>query len=283
MATRPASAPAPAPAPGQPGAPADGSPLMRYVIRPLVRLHMYVKGPMVLYRTPPRPTGHTVVPFDAAADAALRPPAREFLDRGEAALADLGFAAPVRGVLTAATNVTTYFSLLEHPEHGALATLAALQTGGKPHVPPKVVPLIFYRTEFDDGRAMVTTNASTKRRFPRRPDVDHARFPAVRDPKSLYRVHRFRVGERAATVPVRRATRGADPLAYQQRESEQDQERWVTIGYYRRTPDGALAVTRRGATLLAWRGMFPWAQIVDRRDENRAAEILRRWRAAGSP
>jgi len=277
MATSPASAAAPA----SPLPPND--PLLRFLVRPLVAAYMYGKGPITVYRTSRVRTSHAITPLDDEADRALRPESRAFLDRSDAALGTLGFDAPVRGVLRGQANATSYFSLSEHRTHGVLATLAAIQTVGSPLVPPRNVQVIFYRSEFADDVAILTTNGPSKRRFPRRPDLDGVRFPAVRDPEVLYRIHRFRAAERERRVPMRGARRGADPLRYQQREAEESWERWVTIGYYRRLPDGVLAPTKRGALCLAWRGMVPWRQLVDWRDAHQAAAVLRRWKAAGSP
>jgi len=98
------------------------------------------------------------------------------------------------------------------------------------------------------------------------------------DPVALYRLHRFRAGERG--MPLRAVTRAPDPIAYHAAEMANTYAYWLRIGYYRRQRDGTLRLTPKGALCTVWRGKFPWLQITRRHDRRVREATLARYTAA---
>jgi hypothetical protein len=238
-----------------------------------VSLHMYFQGPRVLHAVGPRDES-TVVPVSAEAWKQAPPAVRDQLTLAEAGLAALGFGVPTRGA-SMRTNASSCFSLVEHAEGHTLASVVVMITSTG-----RSSPSLLFESELADGTHVSTANSAAKRRFPRVGGSDSISFPEARDAAALYAMHRLRVSTLAAGAPTRPVTRGADPLEHQRREGAEFYARMVAAGYYRPTGDGRHALTRRGAAFFTWRGLFPWAQVTDWRDERRRDAWRRRAHAA---
>jgi hypothetical protein len=234
-----------------------------------VALRMYVMGPVLLYRTHrlgPTESRILLAPDD---EHAMPAAIRTYVNETEEALAALGFTNLGRttGRRSTAGSVTSYATLLEHPERHTMATIIATQTQRG-----RTTASLVFKNALTDGRVVLTSNSSLQRRFPRRPGYDAISFPNVTEPADLDRVHRFRVGE----APVAPITAAGDAPAYFVAEEADSREAWLRAGYYRRMEDGAFRLTRFGALCMAWRGKFPWAQLTRWRDARQRAAVYSR-------
>jgi hypothetical protein len=254
-------------------APVFDDPQVPFLLRWYWKASSYVKDPIVLYRRAPVSTGSTLAPLTAEDEQRMPVALREYLTDCERTLAAAGFGAPFRARSTATYNVRSCFTLLEHPRDGALCFVLVSQ--GEYSGP---VSSVTFRSDFTDGIEFQTSNSRNVLRTPGRPRVRAVSFPAVHDAAELYRIHRFRVSERARLVATSPLSRGSDPLAFQEREAAQVFDFWVRCGYYRRVNGRALRLTRQGAIFAAWRGLFPWKQITTAGNERKAATILARYR-----
>ena len=234
----------------------------------------YVRDPLVLMRSAPMATRNTLVALTAEDEQRLPPALREYMADAERGLASLGFGPPVRAANLANTVIRSGVTLLEHAADRALGFVfvTAAEHDG-------LSATVTFRTDFADGVQLHTTNFQAPLRTPSRPNVLGARFPDVHDAAALYDIHRFRVAERARTVATVPLTRGPDALAFEDRELGEVQEFWVKKGYYRRVSGDAIQLTRRGAALAAWRGLFPWRHATEWRYRRDAATVMRRYRA----
>ena len=249
-------------------------PQIPHLVRWYVRLTSYVVHPTVLRRSALIRTTGTLVPLVADHEWRIAPPLLTYMAAAERALTERGFSAPFRAINAATPTLRSFVSLVEHP--GA-STLGFVLVSEGEHSAPHA--LATFRTDFADGVQLVTTNANTVMRTPPRPHTLGVRAREVHDVSVLYDLHRFRVAERARRVTVAPLTRGADPIAFQDDEAAATYEFWVRAGYYARVAPDALRLTRRGACLAAWRGLFPWVQLTALREDRDAAALLRRYAA----
>lgn len=241
------------------------------LVRLMVRAKMYVKGPMLLYHRSV-PTSSSLIPLS---DPTIVPPAlAEYLLASEERLASAGFGAPVRGVSTRNSSRNTFVSLLEHPAEGALGVIFVSRATSS----DRLAAAVWFHSAFNDGITVVTSNSQLGRRAPRRREFDVLRFIDIDDAAELFGIHRFRVSERGRSAVRVSMTRGKDPFEYVRREDEQTMEHWVRCGYYTRLDDGSLRMTRIGATLSAWRGMFPWREMSELKRARATAAVLTRYR-----
>jgi hypothetical protein len=244
-------------------------------IRLLVELMMYVLGPVSLYRNNFVSTRRTARTFTAEDEASAHPDLVAYVAAAEGALQTVGFGPPHRIVQSPTRKVTGFAALLEHPGRGDLASFMGLRSENPQAEETRLVSAAVFMTEFADDVTLATSNVTTVKRFPTRPDLRPVVFPDVHDPLEVYRLHRCRVDERTRRVPSRNVTRGATPdarIEYQDRESERVFEHWVRSGYYRRVPDG-MRPTLRGAALMTWRGMWPWRLLTERRHARAARAV----------
>jgi hypothetical protein len=235
--------------PFAPGSPAEGTPLLIALVRGVVR---YVRDPAVLLRVGPKPIGSTLVRLPDTGDKRMHAVVCSALDAAERNLVARGFAPPVRAANSLAPTLASCVSLVEHPLDGSTGFIMlslSKQRGAS--------MMAAFATRFEDGWKVTTSNSGTVLRTPSRPKVDNARFTAVRDIGALYDIHRRRVAERARETRVVPTTRGADPIAYEDREAREGHAVWIRKGYYRAVGSDQLQLTRLGATLAAWRGLFP--------------------------
>lgn len=257
----PAAAAAPAPEAG-------GTPALLALINALI---MYVRGPIALSRTAPKPRGVHLTLLPGGEDERLPAILREATTSAERDLIARGFAPPLHAVNNISAKITSCVSLLEHPADGTtgfISTSVSAWAGAS--------MTATFATRFADGWTLTTSNFPSVLRTPSRPKIDGARFAAVSDLGALYDIHRARVAERAKTVRVVPTSRGADPIAFEDRESREVQAFWVKKRYYRYLDGDRFQMTGLGATLAAWRGMFPWKQLTLWNHDRKARAILKR-------
>jgi hypothetical protein len=239
----------------------------------------YVNGPQALLRATPRhiEPARTVL---RAEEHRIHPPVREALAALETAVMSAGFGAPHRITHGNPSELRSVSALLEHAGTGDLSNVICIASGTA--AAPKLTKIIAYFTELVDGHRLVTSNSTQGVMWPPQPGHEIVRFPGVDDARELYALHRLRVAQRTRTVPARPSTRGAteaERLAHAERESQAFQRHLIQIGYREPTPDG-LRHTLRGATLSAWRTMWPWRQWTEAANGWRARAV-RRARARG--
>lgn len=244
------------------------------VVRWCVRLASYALHASVLRRSAPIMTAATMVPLAADHEWRIAPPLLSYMAAAERALVARGFAPPFRAVNAATATLRSFVSLVEHPGESTLGFV--LVSEGEHNAPHA---LATFRTDFVDGIELVTTNAHTVLRTPPRPGVLGVRVREVHDVSDLHDLHRFRVAERARRFPVAPLTRGAHPIAFEEGEARATYEFWIRVGYYEQAGAAALRLTRRGACLAAWRGLFPWAQLTVLQEDHAAAAVRRRYAA----
>jgi hypothetical protein len=250
-----------------------GLDLVDYAIIALL-LSKYALGPIALYRMP---NASFNPELRLVADTALiEPNVRVFCEQAEQALLSAGFVAPQRIASVMQSPLPGMETLLEHPANGDLANVVAIVNNRSTAMSPLVTAVTF-RSAFDDGRLLQTSNTTLAGFSPDRPNFENVVIPDVRDPVELYRLHRARVARKAATAAPQALTRGATPeqrLAYATREHLDTTNFMIECGYRKRSPDG-VRLTAIGATLTAWRHMFPWKQLGARRRRLAAAEVVR--------
>jgi hypothetical protein len=248
------------------------------LLRWYLKLGYYVTQPLALYGGLTTRTENTLVPLVADQEWRISAPLLAYMAGAERALVERGFAAPFRAVNEGMTNVKGFVSLVEHPAHRALGFVFVSE--GEYSAPAASAT---FRTDFADGRELVTTNFQMLSRTPSRPHVLGVRLRDVHDVGTLYDVHQFRVAERARTVATVPLTRGADPIAFQARESLEVFAFWMKKGYYRPAGPGAIRLTRLGALLAAYRGLFPWKQLTTWHEDRDASAVMRAYEASGRP
>ncbi len=231
-------------------------------------IYHHLRDPLVLKDGKPSFVGTTYVSLTSDAAAGVAPELLEYMSRSENALTERGFAAPLRATGSPSSSIRSVLTLIEHPGDGAFAFVLI---GIGKYTGPSIVASI--RTDFADGVKMYTSNSRIVSRTPSLPNTDGARFPEVTDVGALYEVHRARVAERAKTVPMVPTTRGADPLAFEDRESRAFHAFLVQKGYRRWVGADSVESTWRGAIGGAWRALSPWKDITLRRDARKAADI----------
>lgn len=226
---------------------------------------LYIGAPILIYFRQRSPSADDAVRLRVGDDdAELMPEARSYLTRAEAVLQREGFGQATSLTWRGTARMESYLSVLEHQDPSTIAVPMAVQVKASGKTVVRCV--LNLRSDFQDGRSMFTSNLKTGRTFPRVPTHDSVRLPNVSDPVALWHIHRRRVEQRARAVPTVQPTRDGDGLDYARREIEESHQRWIGIGYYRRTPNGGVRPTLRGAALMVWRLLFPWKQINDVRD-----------------
>jgi hypothetical protein len=233
-------------------------------------LRHYVRDPIVLARMGSKPGDANRVLLPSLDDAAIPEILREYLRMSEQRLIAGGFRPPVYTRSREEGNVNSVAALLEHPDDGALGfTHVGISRMGK------ITAVTAFATYFADGWKLSTSNSPTVIRTPSQPKVDGARFANVLDTRALYELHRRRVRGRAAKVDIVPTSRGADPLRFLDDESRQTHAFWIRKGYYRAVEGDRIQLTALGAILSAWRGLYPWKQLTERRMDRKSAAILK--------
>ncbi|HEX6534099.1 MAG TPA: hypothetical protein VF041_05855 [Gemmatimonadaceae bacterium] len=264
-----------APIPRQPRRRALDDPAIPLPIRWYLMATRHVRDPRVLMRSAPTSTTSTLEPLTPDDEARMAGPLLDYMTDAEDALRGAGFAPPFRATNRRLANGRSCVSLLEHARGEALGFVLVSEYR---HI--GLTATAAFRTDFADGVQLWTSNSQMPRRMPRRPNTITVRLADEHDVGALYALHAFRVEERARTVPVRRLTRGDDPIAFQAAEGRETYDFLVKVGYYRPAGPDTIRYTRRGAVLVAWRGLFPWRQIIAGREAREAAAVRTRFAAA---
>ena len=234
----------------------------------------YVRAPIALYRMPPTAFNHKL---RLVADSeTLDPNVRVFVEQAEASLHTAGFGDPQRIAISAQSPLTGLESLMENSTTGDLVNVVAMLNARATTMSP-LVTAITYRSTFADGTLLQTSNSTNAGYWPDQPKHENVVLPEVRDVLELYRLHRARVSRRSAVVAQTKLTRGTTPeqrLAYATRQVLNSTNFQIACGYRKRSPQG-VRLTVRGAILTAWRRLFPWKQLSERRRQRAAAEVVR--------
>jgi len=237
-------------------------------------LWRYVRAPIALYQMPTTSFNPNMrlVSDDETIDADVR----AFIDKTEQALRSSGFGDPQHIAISQASPLPALESLLENPTTGDLANVVGMLQKNATTMSP-VVSAVTFRSAFADGTLLQTSNSTHAGYWPDQPTHRNVVLPKVRDPAELYRLHRARVSQKAASVTQSPLTRGATPqhrLAYATRQFLDSTNFLIGCGYRKRSTKG-VRLTARGATLTAWRRLFPWKQIGERQRERAAANVMR--------
>ena len=247
--------------------------IIDYAILALL-LYSYTAGPIALYRMSNASFNAKMRLVGEAEE--IEPNVRAFIEKVEQALQSAGFGAPQRIAISAESPLPGLESLLEHPANGDLANVVAMVNKRATGMLPLATAVTF-RSAFADGTLLNTSNMTHAGFWPDPPTHDNVVLPDVGDPIELYRLHRLRVQHKSAAVAQKPLTRGLTPeqrLIYAIRQQLDTTNFMIACGHRKRSPDG-VRLTVRGATLTAWRRLFPWRQLGERRRRRAAAEVMR--------
>jgi len=208
--------------------------------------------------------------FDIEGFGSLDPELRDPLVEAVTMAQGVGFGMPIFAGGIPGQGFEAALAFLERPDQRALAFIHASRTGTGPTSVASTIS-----TRFEDGRLLMTSNFGGIPRTPPRHGVDGVAIPGHFGFAPLWAVHQHRLQAREALSAITPMTRGDDPLGYEFRELCGLYEFWVRQGYYTWLPDGRLKATLQGACLAAWRGLWPWKQMADRRNRRRTAEAVR--------
>jgi hypothetical protein len=140
-------------------------------------------------------------------------------------------------------------------------------------------PVIGFRTDFDDGFVLFTSNAGPLNARPHEPTIRSYRFVEIQDPEALNRIHEAIV-ERFFNLKTRDLVLDSkfngDATRFKQWQAMQEPTRLVETGYYYHDEVAdTLRLTLKGAFLTVWKGRWPWKQLRIRKRDRDAAQILR--------
>lgn len=240
----------------------------------VLTLQVYVRGPIALYRMNPgvyNPSFHLVTAGEAI-DAEVQGAVLQ----AEQALVAIGFAYPQRVTTRDDSPLSAVETLLEHPANGDLANVDAM-IDNHPLATQRFIAWVAYRTDFADGSVLYTANLEHLSHLPVQPGHHTVTLPKVRDPVEVYRIHRARVARMSPTVAQVPQSRGSTPeqrLEFATTQWLDSTQFQISCGYRKRSTNG-VRLTARGATLSAWRRLFPWKQITAWQARRAAAEVLR--------
>lgn len=136
---------------------------------------------------------------------------------------------------------------------------------------------IAVRSEFPDGRGVVTGSNRTLGIFPRDPNLDAANFPRVRDARTLCEIHRRRLARLGNTHAPRVAPAPpGDEIAAVTRDWHREFARHVGNGYYvADTAAGIYRHTWKGAFFGTWKQLQPIKGLRLHLRDRRARRLLR--------
>ena len=240
----------------------------------LLRLTPYVLAPIALYRMSPQHLNPKL--RLVAANELLDPEVRAYIEASEQALARAGFIAPERITTQTELQLTGVETLLENPDAGDLANVVALLNKAA-NAPERLITCVTFRSALADGTTVITSNTTAVGYWPVEPTKCTVNLPDVRDPITMYRLHRARMAQLSASAAQEKLTRGATPeqrLAFATRQWLDSTNYLIKVGYRKRSPSG-IRNTALGATFTAWRRMFPWKQLLEQQRRRATAEVMR--------
>lgn len=198
--------------------------------------------------------------LSAAAKTFLGPVVRALCDEGFEVVVNLRPTNAGMGV----TAVTVGFVRRETGDM-ATVTRASNVAGQNDHV-------IAFDTQFTDGSVIVTLNQSGPGIFPVAPYEKRLAIPRVRDPHTLYQIHRCRVQAYApAGVPFDVPAPGRD-VDRLHKDHTRQMEWLMAAGYFKPTTGRRHRATLKGATIMIWRLTIPikWLIVWHQRRQARA-------------
>lgn len=132
-----------------------------------------------------------------------------------------------------------------------------------------------FTTTLDDGRELITTNALTNSTYPPDPMVDVVRWRGMNHAPTLFKLHAARIERLRGGVAVMMPDMSHGAIERLVRKDEEAfVKRAIEIGYLRRDASGAVLRTLRGSYLMTWRILWPWKQLIARRQDRKLQRTL---------
>jgi hypothetical protein len=164
-------------------------------------------------------------------------------------------------------NLAVRLAIFRHEENKDTAQVAQI-IGGL-----RTLPVMGFRTDFQDGFAFETNDARGARLFPPDPECAIFRFPNVRSMPDLYRLH-CKIKERYVDAHHPVLADKDRELARVIARSEVAHQRLAKFGDYHLAPFGEFyRLTWRGAIRQSWLNAWPVKQFRALRAESRALKM----------
>ena len=217
----------------------------------------YVLGPFLIHsknRFPAAPTFDILEPGQLPAGVLLA-----FREQGKS-LEFAGFS--LVDYLTESgkvTKVTMYVALLTNRSKGDMALLVDMTaTGGEANLHNSYVE---FSTNYADGLNINTNSSSQVTAFSKTREKLTFQFPAVRDPRALYTIHRRLLANQRSRSIVKTVAEGSETHEVE-RSMVREMARQERLGYfYLDTAAAAYRPTWKGAVLMTWRSAWPVKDI----------------------
>jgi hypothetical protein len=164
-------------------------------------------------------------------------------------------------------NIAVRVTVFRHEENKDTAQVAQI-IGGL-----RILPMMCFRTDFQDGFAFESSDAPGERLFPSDPECPVFRFPSVRSTQSLYRLH-SKIKERYLDAHHPALADKERELARFIARAEVAHQRLAKFGDYHLAPLGEhYRLTWRGAIRQSWLNAWPVKQFRALRAESRALKM----------
>jgi hypothetical protein len=164
-------------------------------------------------------------------------------------------------------NIAVRVGIFRHEENKDTAQVAQI-IGGL-----RTLPVMSFRTDFQDGFAFGTSDVAGERLFPPDPECPVFRFPNVRSTQDLYRLH-CKIKERYLDAHHPALADKDRELARFIARAEVAHQRLAKFGDYHLAPFGEYyRLTWRGAIRQAWSRTWPVKQLGMMRAHSRAMKM----------
>lgn len=228
----------------------------------------FVGLPLIMWRLLGEDATPRYEPFDPSRHA-TPPEVGAFIRDNVAALAADGFTQAGDLVRDRGANITRV-TLLEHPE-GETATVAVVYSERG-----TAAPLVEFTVVLTDGRVFDVNNSVSVPVFAPHPGHEVKRFPEVRDPVRLHRLFRTLLRRRFGSPVLVRRDIARDPARFLAGISDTEYRAQVAAGYFRFDERARrFRPTLKGAYLMTWKMLPPFATLRKRRLRREARELLR--------
>jgi hypothetical protein len=152
-------------------------------------------------------------------------------------------------------HTQTILALFSHPETNDLAIFAVSSTAGL------VRTYLEFSAEFASQMRIETSNNGILPLTPDPAAVSVFRFAEIREPYALYRLHRLLIEKHAAGLWAEPEPKGQEILRWACTVKNFG-PRHVALGYMKSAGEtGQFQLTWNGATLMAWRALWPGSLI----------------------
>lgn len=240
----------------------------------IVLLSPFILVPIRIHRTQWVAADPKLVPIDPEGPAAP-PEASTHYREAVAGLASLGFVAKqTYSTPNLVPNVISFVTLFQNDKTSEVAKFITSFAAGA-NFQEKAGFLVF-KTEFADGTEIITSNSHVPRIHPPLgPPIHCFAFPQIQRAGCLYAAHRAVVGQSEGGGP-RRDPLGHDPDVYLQQAERRRLAHLIACGYY--YMDEVSDVQRptwKGATLMAWKSLWPVEPIRQGLRRVRAEKMIR--------